>query len=77
MSTLVELELAKLELCPLGHPSHTRALNDLAASLLTCYNQQGHLLDLKRTIEVSQSSLDLCPLGHPQYAHALGWVATS
>ena len=76
-STQIELELASLDLCPLGHAYHTGILNSLACSFDSRYFQEGNVSDLNRAIEISETRLDLCPLGHPEHALALGWLATS
>ena len=75
VSTQIELGLARLDLCPLGHPDHTQILSDLAISFDSCYYQEGNISDLNRAIEISQTRLDLCPLGHPEHAEALGRFA--
>ena len=77
LSTKIEVGLARLDLCPLGHANHSGILNDLGCSLLFHYNQEGNISDLNRAIEIFQTRLDLCPLGHPEHAQALGWLASS
>ena len=75
MSTYIEVELAILDLCPLGHADHTSVLNDLEIAYSSCYDQDGNIADLNRSIEVFQKRLDLCPLEHPQHAKAFGGLA--
>ena len=72
VETQIELGLARLNLCPLGHPDHTGTLDDLGCSLDFYYDQGGNILDLNRAIEIKQARLDLCPLDHPR---ALGTFA--
>ena len=75
VSAQIELGLARLDLCPLGHEDHTAILNDLAWSFDSRYGQEGNILDLNRAIEVAQKRLDLCPLDHSEHADAIGWLA--
>ena len=77
MSTYIEVELAILDLCPLGHADHTSVLNDLEIAYSSCYDQDGNIADLNRSIEVFQKRLDLCPLEHPQHAKAFGGLAVA
>ena len=72
ISTEIEVELARLDLCPLGHKDHTSILNDLAVAYEIHYDQEHSIGDIKRAIEVNQTRLDLCPLGHPEHVQALG-----
>ena len=76
VDTQIELGLARLDLCPLGHADHTGILNDLACSLQSRYDQESNISDLNRAIEIVQTRLDLCSLDHPEYADALGALAT-
>ena len=71
-STQIELDLARLDLCPLGHPNHSAILNDLGYSFAYCYKLGGEISDLNRAIEISQTRLDICPIGHPEHTKALG-----
>ena len=75
VSTNIEVDLARLDLCPSGHTNHTSILNDLAISFSFCYVQEGNISDLNRCIQIKQIRLDLCPLGHPEHMHALGELA--
>ena len=75
LSTQIEFGLARLDLCPLGHPSHTRVLSDLAISFSSRYSKWGNIADLSRALEIRQTRLGLCPLGHPEHADALGGLA--
>ena len=77
MSTKIEMELASLDLCPLGHKNHIRILNDLGVAFSHCYNRDGNIADLNRAIEVKQRRLGLCPLGHPEHAEAFGELVIS
>ena len=77
VDTQIELGLATLDLCPLGHADHTNILNDLACSFSSRYDQAGNISDLNKDIEISQTRLDLCPMGHPDHAWALGELAVS
>ena len=74
-STNIEVNLARLDLCPLSHAGHTGILNDLAISLSAQYVQGGKIADLNRAIQAHQTRLDLCPPGHPEHAKALGELA--
>ena len=71
------MELARLDLCPLGHASHADVLNALDCAFYVHYTQQGNISDLNRSIEISQLRLDLCPVGHPEHAEALEGFAFS
>ena len=75
MSTHIEVNLARLDLCPSGHTNHTVILNDLASAFSACYVQEGNISDLNRCIQIKQTRLDLCPLGHPEHVDALGQLA--
>ena len=75
VSTKIEVDLARLDLCPIGHTRHTGILNDLAVGLYMCYLQDGNILDLNKAVEISQIRLDLCPLDHPEHAAAIEVLA--
>ena len=75
VSTQIELGLARLDLCPLGHADHTHILNDLGYSFSCCFDQKGNISDINRAIELFQTRLVLCPLGHPEHAEALEGLA--
>ena len=72
ISTDIEVDLARLDLCPMGHADHTSVLSDLAHGFELCYIQGGNISDLNRALEIRQTTLDLCPLGHPGHADAIG-----
>ena len=61
----------------MGHASHTAILNGLAVTLSIRYDQEGHVADLNRAIEIEQSRLDLCPMDHPEHVEALAELALS
>ena len=75
LSTKIQVGLARLDLCPLGHTDHTHVLNDLAFSFSFSYRQGGNISDLNKAIEILQARLNICPLGHPEHAGALGNLA--
>ena len=72
LSTEIEIGLARLDLCPLGHADHAITANELGYSFGSRYIQEGNISDLNRVIESCQAMLDLCPIGHPEHAAALG-----
>ena len=74
-STSIEVNLARLDLCPSDHEKHTGILGDLGVALSHLYHQGGNIADLNRAIEVHQTRLDLCPLDHPEHINALGNLA--
>ena len=75
VSTKIEVDLARLDLCPSDHAHHTIALNGLGAAYLLHYDQDGNIPDLNRSIDIYKRRLVLCPLGHPEHAEALGALA--
>ena len=77
MCTKIEVNLARLDLCPLGHAYHTRILQNLGVAFVICYDQDGNVVDLNRAIEIQQRRLDLCPIEHPEHVSALGDLAMS
>ena len=77
VSTKIEVELEKLDLCPLGGVQHTAVLHDLASSFQACYNREGNISDLDRAIEIKQTVIDLCPLGSPEHVGAVAVLAAS
>ena len=77
ISTKIEVDLARLDLCTLGHADHTSILNDVGVGLYIRYRQAGSIADLNRTIEIRQIRLTLCPLGHPEHVWALEQLAMS
>ena len=77
VSTKIEVELARLDLCPVGHSRHTTILNDLSIAFLLQYDQLGNISDLNRAVEIDQTRLNLCPPGHPEHTHAVGQLAIS
>ena len=77
VSTQIEVGLAWLDFCPLGHADHIAILKSLAYSFSSRYDQEGNISDLNTDIEISQTILDFCPLDHPEHANALGGLAIS
>ena len=70
-STIVELILAALDICPLGHEDHTDFLCNLSGAFVLCYEQKGSVSDLNKAVDLAQIRLDLCPLGHSDHINAL------
>ena len=70
VSTEIEVDLARLDLCPLGHTNHTSILNDLGIAYSFYYDQNGNIANLNRSIEFYQRRLFLCPLSHPEHVEA-------
>ena len=77
MCTKIEVELARLDFCPLDHADHINILCDLGVAFLLRYDQEGNITDLKMAMDIDQRTLDLCPMGHTQHLRALEHFAIS
>ncbi|KZP06031.1 hypothetical protein FIBSPDRAFT_842501 [Athelia psychrophila] len=64
-----------LDLCPPGHPVRPTSLDNIAATLLTGFDQTGQMVDLEEAITHRRSALDLCPPGHPLHSYSLDNLA--
>ena len=73
----IEMDEARLDVCPQGHPEHIDALENLATYLRARYHHLGNLNDLNKVIDLEERKLQLCPLGHPSHGFALQNLASS
>jgi len=64
-------------LCPVGHPGHSRYLNNLANAVLVQYKQSGRMEDLEEAISCYRGVLTFCPLGHPRHSSILDNLANA
>jgi hypothetical protein len=58
------LQRVVLELCPVGHQHHPRALNKLSNALQSRFVRSGNIDDLDECIQFRREAVSLCPEGH-------------
>ncbi|KAG2363017.1 CHAT domain-containing protein [Suillus spraguei] len=57
------LRQTMLQLCPLGHQSHPKALDKLSSALRSRFQQCGSIDDIDESIRVGREAVSLCPEG--------------
>ncbi|KAG2123289.1 CHAT domain-containing protein [Suillus clintonianus] len=73
----IQLRRVVLELCPVGLKYRPRALDRLAQSLLTRFEQRGSIDDLEESIQLRREAVSLCPEGHSDRGDYLNNLAVS
>ncbi|KAG1764102.1 hypothetical protein EDD22DRAFT_1049865 [Suillus occidentalis] len=66
-----------LELCPVGHQRHLRALGNLSNALKSRFTQSGNIDDLDECIQFLREAASLCPEGHTDRGVYLNHLAYS
>jgi tetratricopeptide (TPR) repeat protein len=66
-----------LELCPVGYQLRPRALDRLARTLQTRFQQCGNIDDIDETIQLRREAVFLCPEGHSYRGSFLNNLALS
>jgi tetratricopeptide (TPR) repeat protein len=66
-----------LELCPVGHRCHPRALGMLSRALISRFSQSGNIDDLDEGIQFLREAVSLYPERHPGRDHCLNNLAVS
>ncbi|KAG1824272.1 hypothetical protein EV424DRAFT_719826 [Suillus variegatus] len=73
----VHLRRVVLELCPLGHRLHPRALSMLTQAVKARFNQHGSIDDLDTSVQLGRECMSLCPEGHADRDAYLNQLASS